>query len=58
MTYVNKKVKGGVQMIFSISEYLGFNDEEVLKIFREEDFEITAIREPSEFQQAFPVQQN
>ena len=45
-------------MIFSISEYLGFDDDEILRIFREEDFEISAIKEPQEFQQAFSVQRN
>lgn len=43
-------------MIFSISEYLGFSDDEILRIFKEGDIEISAIREPQEFQQAFSVQ--
>jgi hypothetical protein len=45
-------------MIFSISEYLGFSDEEILRIFKEEDIEIAAIREPYEFQKTFSVQRN
>ena len=43
-------------MIFSISEYLGFTDEEILSIFREGDVEITAVRDPQEFQKALFVQ--
>jgi hypothetical protein len=45
-------------MIFSISEYLGFTDDEILRVFREEDIEIAAIREPHEFQQTFSIQRN
>lgn len=45
-------------MIFSISEYLGFTDDEILKVFREEDIEIAAVREPYEFQKALFLQRN
>ncbi|MFH1802008.1 MAG: hypothetical protein ABH864_00990 [archaeon] len=43
-------------MIFSVSEYLGFTPEEVLEILSEDGIEITAIREPQEFQKAVFLQ--
>ena len=54
---VFKKYERRCGMIFSISEHLGFSDEEILQIFRE-DIEITAIREPLELTQTFSVQGN
>jgi hypothetical protein len=34
-------------MIFSISEFLEFSDDEILRAFEEEGIEITAVREPT-----------
>ena len=39
-------------MILSVSEFLEFSDEEILKAFEEEGIEITAVREPTEYRLA------
>jgi len=45
-------------MIFSISEYLGFSDDEILRIFREEDIEISTVIEQYEYPQVFQIHGN